>query len=390
MGPDGHSGEVGSSADDRITRLHEVATELQSAQTEEGVYNAVIDAAVEILGFDACAISVPDDGVFDERVVSDSAPFEEGTRSYRLDEGHIGKAYQTGDSILLEDESESPDAKPSDEGIVSGITVPLEDVAVFQGYSGAVGAFDETDLEVAELLCTHATVALHRIERDQQLQRKTEQLEQFASFVSHDLRNPLNVATLQLDLAQREVTLEEIDAAVRALERMETLLDELLSLSMAGDQINELEQVNLGALASTCLQTVDTGDATLVTETAQTIHADRNRLQQLLENLIRNSVEHGLSDDTVDATGTDSQTQADDGTLTIRIGGLENGGFYVADNGPGIPEDEREQVFESGYSTADNGTGYGLAIVTEIAEAHDWSVTVTESVDGGARFEFRT
>jgi signal transduction histidine kinase len=103
--------------------------------------------------------------------------------------------------------------------------------------------------------------------------------------------------------------------------------------------------------------------------TDQTIEADRTRLQQLLENVFRNAVEHGGD------------------APTVRIGDLDDG-FYVADDGPGIPEDEQQTVFERGYSTTPEGTGFGLAIVAEIAHAHDWDVVVTDSASGGARFEF--
>ena len=65
----------------------------------------------------------------------------------------------------------------------------------------------------------------------------------------------------------------------------------------------------------------------------------------------------------------------------------ESDGFYVEDDGPGIPEGERERVFEDGYSTVEGGTGFGLNIVREIARAHGWEVRVTESAAGGARFE---
>ncbi len=60
----------------------------------------------------------------------------------------------------------------------------------------------------------------------------------------------------------------------------------------------------------------------------------------------------------------------------------------VEDDGPGIPEADRESVFEAGFSTANEGNGFGLAIVQQIAEAHGWTVTVSESEAGGARFEF--
>ncbi|MFB6197903.1 MAG: sensor histidine kinase, partial [Halobacteriaceae archaeon] len=114
---------------------------------------------------------------------------------------------------------------------------------------------------------------------------------------------------------------------------------------------------------------VDTREATLNTDTPGVIRADRSRLKQVLENLIRNAVEHG-----------------GDG-VTVSVGAMD-GGFYVADTGPGIPETEREEIFEAGYSTTADGTGFGLKIAEQIAEAHGWEITVTESEQGGTRFEF--
>ena len=129
-----------------------------------------------------------------------------------------------------------------------------------------------------------------------------------------------------------------------------------------------MSTVDLGELARECWQIVETAEAQLVVETTQTVQADDGRLRQLLENLFRNSVEHGGED------------------VTITVGPLDDG-FYVADDGPGIPESEREHVFESGYSTADEGTGFGLSIVEQIVRAHDWDIRVTQSDPEGARFE---
>jgi signal transduction histidine kinase len=118
---------------------------------------------------------------------------------------------------------------------------------------------------------------------------------------------------------------------------------------------------------------VQTTSLSIEPEFDLSVAADPERPQQLFENLFRNSVEHG---------GTD---------VTITVGALEEDeGFYVADDGPGIPEEKRDEIFEAGYTTASDGTGFGLAIVAEIAEAHGWEITATESAEGGARFEIRT
>jgi PAS domain S-box-containing protein len=207
-----------------------------------------------------------------------------------------------------------------------------------------------------------------RKQREQELENQNMRLEEFARTISHDLRNPLNVAAGQVELAREDCDSESLAAATRALERSETLIDELLTLARQGERVSDLESVSLATTVGRCWQNVATADATLVMNTEQTIRADPTRLAQLCENLIRNAIEHGGEE------------------VSVTVGELENG-FYVADDGPGIPPDDRESVFESGYSTAANGTGFGLSIVSEIADAHGWDVTVTESEAGGARFE---
>jgi len=62
-------------------------------------------------------------------------------------------------------------------------------------------------------------------------------------------------------------------------------------------------------------------------------------------------------------------------------------GLAVSDDGPGIPASERERIVEAGYSRSEDGTGFGLAIVSEIVEAHGWTLSIEESAEGGARFE---
>jgi len=208
-----------------------------------------------------------------------------------------------------------------------------------------------------------------RKERERKLQQKNDRLEEFASVVSHDLRNPLQVAHARIDHVIETGDTDHAEDALDALEHMEDLIENVLSLARQGQDISDTEQVPLLAVVERAWDIVHAPDATLETDPLPTIDGDRDRLLELFENLFRNSVEHGGE------------------TVTITVGGLEDG-FYVADDGPGIPADEREAVFETGFSTSDDGTGFGLAIVESIADAHGWIVAVTDSADGGARFEF--
>lgn len=225
------------------------------------------------------------------------------------------------------------------------------------------------DGDPAVVLVAHDITERKR--RARELERQNERLERFASIVSHDLRNPLNVARGQLELA-RDGTDQRLEQVATAIERMETLIDDLLTMARQGTEGTDRKELSVAAVARRAVNTVSTGQTNVRLETEREICADRGRLQQLIENLVRNAVEH---------TGSD---------VTVTIGDLQDRtGFYVADDGPGIPTEERDRVFETGYSTSEQGTGYGLAIVTEIVEAHGWSIRVTESADGGARFEIR-
>ena len=223
-----------------------------------------------------------------------------------------------------------------------------------------------------------------RNRRERELERQNERLEEFASIVSHDLRNPLTVAEARLELAQDECDSEHLEDVDRAHDRMNALIDDLLTLAREGEQVGEMETVDLGSLATDCWGNVVTEGSELELNTDARVRADPSRLQQLLENLMRNAVEHG---------STSPRSQAPEGaveyggpSITVTVG-TQEGGFYVEDDGEGIPREEREEVFEAGYSTDRDGTGFGLTIVQQVAEAHGWTVRATEGSEGGARFE---
>lgn len=241
----------------------------------------------------------------------------------------------------------------------------------FAGTDPRAESFSHGEEAFVELLARWVAYELERRRNTEALQSQTERLAEFASVVSHDLRNPLSVATGYLDLAREEGDPEQFDRVETALDRMERIIDDLLYLARENEQIRDTEPVELDDAVEQTWRTVVDADAAATLSTAGdlgTVVADRNRLYQLLENLFRNALDH-VGDD-----------------VHVRVVATADG-FAVEDDGPGVPAEKRDEVFEQGYTTHQEGTGFGLSIVEQIADGHGWSVAVAEAEAGGARFE---
>ena len=199
----------------------------------------------------------------------------------------------------------------------------------------------------------------------------TDGTEALLRVLAHELRNPLNVATLSLEAARRDGDDADLERAETALETMASVVD--ATTAMARGHVRERESTDLHEVAVSVWRTVREPPAELTIVEPATVEADPALLERLLSNLFSNAVEHAGP------------------SVSVRIGTLPGGrGFFVEDDGPGIPSRDRERAFEWGYTTDVDGTGVGLGLVREVAEAHGWAVSVTEGEEGGARFEVET
>ena len=217
-------------------------------------------------------------------------------------------------------------------------------------------------------LSARVNTLLHLRQRSIECSQKW-QLE-LASILAHDLRNPLAVAKGTLNLARESGSSEHFDRIERSLDQIDELVDSVLTLARQEFTSEDITAISLRDVVVDVWSSSDSGEATLELgfEKPFQIHANPSSLKHLLINLSRNAIEHN------------------DAPVTLTVGPLTDG-FYVADDGTGISKAEQESVFQIGYSTQTDGTGLGLSIVTQVIEAHGWSISVTESVDGGARFE---
>ncbi|WP_313693762.1 GAF domain-containing sensor histidine kinase [Halorarum halobium] len=365
----------------RLDRLHKAARELMTARDTAAVAASATNAAHEILGLRVNSIHLlSSDGT---RLVPVSVT-EEARAMFGdipdLEDGSVGwEAFESGEAVLHGDVRESERVQNPDTKVRSEVVLPLGEHGVFMAGSDETNAFDESDLGLARVFADNVEAALDRAEREvmlrhreRELARQNDRLEEFASVVSHDLRNPLNVAQGRLELAADEGDSEHHARIAEAHGRMEALIEDLLSLARTGRDLGDIEPVALAPLAREVWGTVPGGDLSVSPELGS-VSADPSRLRELFENLFRNATEHAGEDVAVTV---DTLPAAE--------------GFFVADDGVGIPPGDREEVFERGFTTAEDGTGFGLSIVREIAHAHGWDVALVESDGGGARFEVRT
>jgi signal transduction histidine kinase len=184
--------------------------------------------------------------------------------------------------------------------------------------------------------------------------------------LTHDARNPLNVVTGRLELLDVEAT--HSDAIKRSVGRVDSLLNELSTVATVAGPIESREPVDLSEMASRVWGELGGPTDRLRVETDRTVDADPDCLRLILDRLFENALDHG----------------GDEVTVTV---GESDCGFYVADDGPGIPEEDVERVFEQGYGTARDGDGYGLFVAASVATAHGWDIVAGASDDGGARFD---
>lgn len=332
------------------------------ADTRAGVEGALVDAIVDS--------NVYRSGWFGR--VDATADAVVPTAAAGLPTTHVGEVPVEGATATAVDGEVA--VRREGERVTVVVPVGEEPLGVLYVNADRPAGVDDAERDMLADLGTAAATAVERVETGDV---DAAGFSVLGDTLAHELSNHLDVATMHLDLARDRDDAEEHFAHVEdALERMADLADEARALAR-GDV--ETEPCDLAAVAEDAWAGVETDGADLRTEDGS-VDADPDLLGLLLENLFRNSIEHGTADEEQDP----SQAVEYVGDLTVRVEPLD-GGFAVADDGTGIPEHERERVLEWGYSGGE-GDGVGLGVVRVVAERHDWSVSVEESAEGGARF----
>jgi len=307
---------------------------------------------------------------------------------------YLAEFYGTTPDDLVGEPSNLVPAHPDDayEELVEGERreVHGEVEKEFPGHGHAVLEYSLTRLtdngEFGGVVGVAHDITEHK-KRERAVERRNEMLEELAEFLSHDLRTPLSTVRGRLELALETDETEHVEKASAALDRVDEMLTDMVGVLRTGKVVSDTEEVDLGEMVGSVSETVnlpETASVEVVGSPPPRVEGDKDAVRRLLENLVSNSVEHGGE------------------SVRVRIGRL-NGGFYYEDDGPGIPEENREEVFEPGFSTkgegdgeeedagTGTGTGMGLASVRQVVIAHGWEISVEDSEElGGVRLEVRT
>jgi len=381
--------------EDLIERVNEATRELQNARTGAEVGRVVVEIVESVIGcpvtaywryddendrLEPTAASEPALDIGDDDDVSDLPHIEAGHAEMEV--------FRTGESRWVRDYADltNPAHEAADLGRL--LLVPLGDHGMVNIGHAEPGEFDDFDRYLVEILGQTATSALNRVERERalesrtaELERSNESLQQFAYVASHDLQEPLRMVSSYVSLLEAEYgdmfdeeAAEYMHYAVDGATRMQDMIDALLRYSRIRTEGDDFVEVDLEAVLDETRRSlellVDEEEATVRAGDLPRVTADRSQVGQLLQNLVKNAVEHGGPEPTVEV---DAVVEGDRVHLT------------VADDGPGVDGSQHERIFDIFKSNSD-GTGIGLAVCERIAYRHDGDIWVESDPGAGATF----
>ncbi len=358
----------------QLKDLHAVAYKIDEANTEEEVCRIAVNAAENILDLSECSIDlVDDDGYLVVKAISSDVD-PEGIEESSVEEGGIaGKSYLEGKSYIIDDVLEEEDAEPVKDDYRSAISVPIKGKGVFQAVSSEPDHFDKKDVEMSELLMSHVSQALERLE-------SIEREDFLRSLLRHDLKNKIQVINGYLDLVKGCEIDEEVDEYVRRSNTASReIIDMIDKVKMLRDiEKKEIQEIDIVPLVR---EVVD-AEEKMAEDMEFEIRSDCEKcevkggplLRELFTNVIGNSIKH--------SGGEKVKVSIKEGDEDIICS--------VEDDGRGIPDDIKDEIFQKGYKKGeDAGSGLGLFLVKEIAKGYDGSIEVGDSDLGGAKFMIR-
>ncbi|WP_137290313.1 PAS domain-containing protein [Natronorubrum halophilum] len=367
-----------------LQSLNETAPRFMSTSSTTEIAEIAVETVRDVLNLPIAGIWIYDseqNALVPSTTTAQAAELFDNQPVFQPNQGLAWKVFENKDPQIREDVADDPNVYNPDTPIKSEMIFPLGEHGILICSSLQYRQINEYDREFGTILAATTTSALTRAgrestikQRERELERKNDRLNEFADVAAHDIRNPLAVVKGYLGLEREERDSPHLEMAEEAIDRTFVIVDNLLSLARVGEQVGEMEPIEIENVAQQAWSTVLADEAQLLLDIKLVIDGDRLRMTQLFENLFRNAIEHGGHD------------------VTVRVGELDRTqGFYIEDDGPGISKEKRETLLtDCRVRDEDNERRFGLSIVTEIVDAHGWDISITGGTDGGARFEIMT
>jgi len=368
-----------------ITALHGITRWLFEADDREEIGAIAVHAGSDLLSLPISGIWLLDEeyGYLDP-VAGSARAHEEfgGLPRFHQGEGLVWEAFEAGEVELHADLREVEGVYDPETPLRSALIAPIGTHGVLMAGALDPDAFDETDVELVSTLAENVRSALDRADRErvlrertERLERQTERLEAVAEIISSDLEAQLEAVAASLeDDEEWEFPLAENEVET-TLHRIERLVDDVREFARNATAVGPRRRIDLETAIDDAVAASRLESAAVVVEEAATVRADPDRLVRLLGTVF---------DDVADRA---------DGDVTVQVGLIgfgtsdESRGFFLCDDAEEIPPTAHEDVLEAGSDLG--ADGLGLAVSRAIAEAHDWSVSVSIGENGGTCFAIR-
>lgn len=369
---------------ERVTRLHDVRTALANCSSQKRVAELAVGTGKNVLNLDLCYFGVVEDGMLYAEAVTKTVPdesyFDSGTPIEAT--GLTGECYLQGESILSQDVRNDPRADPQDEyGAV--LTVPVGEYGVLQAASFETDAFDQSDLEIVELLAEHAREALQRIAYETELEDQRQELDLlrqiFSRVFRHNVRNELTIIQGNAELIERVTPDESLTKrAALILESSQKLTDHTDKAREVEEIVQKKQTTKTVSLETVVSRAVEEyreqfPDSTIETDVDDIDVTAINGIGAAVSNAVENALEHNPSPVHVEIT-----SDVDEETVTL----------HIADDGTGIPKSDLEAINSEAESKLTHGSGVGLWLMKWVVEKSDGSLTLRNN-DGGVCVDMR-
>ena len=384
-----------SALNDINSLVHGLSESMFGLSTQRDIKQLICDRLAGSDSYEFAWIGLVDDT--DEVVVDVEAGVEGYLDDLTLEVGESAdersptvQSHRTGEIQVVQDVTEAPRYEPwrdhaREYGYRSSASVPIaagdDRYGTLNLYSCRNYAFDDEERDALRRLGSIVAYALSSVERDRELQRERNRLEFMNRLLRHNLLNSLNVVDARLEMLDGRVDYEVADHLQTARERTHEITEFVEMVrevtKVVGDgKRQELGPIDIDDVVTTHVDRLrdsyPEAEVNLGTLSAAEIIAD-DLVGEVLDNILINAVQH--NPDPTPTVWVDVTPDDDEVTVT------------VADDGPGIPDEEKAAVFRHEAKTFDDpSAGFGLYLVKEIMDSYDGWITVEDNQPRGARF----